>query len=121
MGKVPGGRISAIAGAGYENEVNEFDVRPPTVTETGIATPWPAGIVNWIVENPTSEGVTATLGFPHLIDMTEEEAKKLAPDRTTLAPPPVVAAEVVMLTSCAQRGKTIIDEMRDNEVSAFDA
>jgi hypothetical protein len=39
VGKVPAGRMSVIEGGGYENDVSEFDVRPPTVTETGIATP----------------------------------------------------------------------------------
>jgi hypothetical protein len=113
---VPDGRIWTIAGAGYENEVSEFDVRPPTVTETGIDTPWPAGIANSIEENPTLKGVTATLGFPHLIDTTEDEVKKLSPERVTRAPPPVVAAEVVMLVNCAQKGIKRTKETQDSGI-----
>ena len=57
-------------------------------------------------ENPTLEGVMATLGFPHLTDTTEDEVKKLVPDRVTLAPPPVVAEAVVRLVSWRHRKAT---------------
>jgi hypothetical protein len=48
----------------------------------------------------------ATLGFPHLTDTTEDEVKKLLPDRVTMAPPPVVAEAVVMLVSWRHRKAT---------------